>query len=354
MNRPTKCQRLFVKKPWPKSATTSCRHAGPKPCPEKKLLGKRRHTRDRLPVAYWLKKRANKRHVGTRYPLVGTTAGTTSAPQRCHINVYPQVRVHTCQKHGDRGQEHKSRVWHSKKLSFSLLSVSRADHDFTAPLTGPLLRCNNAPTWLALNVSFKVLSYFCQIKRHAFYPTKRWRFSSKKRSDMPCFFSRNLCQIWAYNESSHPLVPPKTIVSCVNYFWTKQKKQTILAVNVCAKIGRKTATMKNKNGNDLSKLSFWKSAAKTIHWLFRHENVVCFSTYKHTSTESVRMYNVTFLKIWNVKTSVYVLTVGPKTSRYYRNKKEWMTRSHRSEKAFVFDINLNAHFLRDKWHEKSG
>ena len=41
---------------------------------------------------------------------------------------------------------------------------------------------------------------------------------------MPCFFRRNLCQIWAYNESSHPLVPPKTIVSCVNYFWTKQKK----------------------------------------------------------------------------------------------------------------------------------
>ena len=144
----------------------------------KQTLGKRRHTRDRLPSVYWLKKRANKRHVGTRYPLVGTTAGTTSAPQRCHINVYPQVRVHTCQKHGDRGQEHKSRVWHSKKLSFSLLSVSRADHDFTAPLTGPLLRCNNAPSWLALNVSFKVLSYFCQIKRHAFYPTKRWRFSS--------------------------------------------------------------------------------------------------------------------------------------------------------------------------------
>ena len=34
----------------------------------KKLLGKRRHTRDRLPVAYWLKKRANKRHEGTMYP----------------------------------------------------------------------------------------------------------------------------------------------------------------------------------------------------------------------------------------------------------------------------------------------
>ena len=68
MNRPTKCQRLFVKKPWPKSATTSCRHAGPKPCPEKKLLGKRRHTRDRLPVAYWLKKRADKRHEGPWYP----------------------------------------------------------------------------------------------------------------------------------------------------------------------------------------------------------------------------------------------------------------------------------------------
>ena len=66
------------------------------------------------------------------------------------------------------------------------------------------------------------------------------------------------------------------IDSCVNYFWTKQKKQTILAVNVCAKIGRKTATMKNQNGNDLSKLSFWKSAAKTINGLFRHENAVLF------------------------------------------------------------------------------
>lgn len=34
----------------------------------KKLLGKRRHTRDRLPVVYWLKKRAIKRHEGTLYP----------------------------------------------------------------------------------------------------------------------------------------------------------------------------------------------------------------------------------------------------------------------------------------------
>ena len=40
MNRPAKCQRLFVKKPRPKSATTSCRHAEPKPCPEKKRLEK--------------------------------------------------------------------------------------------------------------------------------------------------------------------------------------------------------------------------------------------------------------------------------------------------------------------------
>lgn len=40
MNRPTKSKRLFVKKPWPKSATTSCRHTGPKPRPEKKRLEK--------------------------------------------------------------------------------------------------------------------------------------------------------------------------------------------------------------------------------------------------------------------------------------------------------------------------
>lgn len=139
--------------------------------------------------------------VGTMDPHACTTAGTTSAPQRCHINVYPHLRVHTCQNHGSRGQEHKSRVWHSKKLSFSLLSVSRADHDFTAPLTGPLLQRNNAPSCLALNVPFKVLSYFCQIKRHAFYPTKRWRFSSKKCSDMPCFFRRNLGVQWIVTSS---------------------------------------------------------------------------------------------------------------------------------------------------------
>ena len=157
-------------------------------------------------------------------PHVGTTADATSASERCHINVYPHPRVHTCQNHGDGGQEHKSRVWHSKKLSFSLLSVSRADHDFTAPLTGPLLRCNNAPSWLALNVSFKVLSYFCQIKRHAFYPTKRWRFSSKKCSDMPCFFRQNLCQIWAYNESSHPLVLPKNSWQLCQLFFGPSKK----------------------------------------------------------------------------------------------------------------------------------
>lgn len=40
MNRPAKSKRLFVKKPRPKSATTSCRHTGPKPCPEKKRLEK--------------------------------------------------------------------------------------------------------------------------------------------------------------------------------------------------------------------------------------------------------------------------------------------------------------------------
>lgn len=308
MNRPTKCQRLFVKKPRPKSATTSCRHAGPKPCPEKNCLekddthvtvylscmgsknepinAKRVHgTLGRQGHAWnvtwgptWpLAGQGIQHHVGTRYPHAGTTAGTTSAPKRCHINVYPRVRVHTCQKEGDRGQEHKSRVWHSKKLSFSLLSVSRADHDFTAPLTGALLRCNNAPSCPALNVPFKVLSYFCQIKRHAFYPTKRWRFSSKKCSDMPWFFRRNLCQIWAYNESSHPLVPPKNSWQLCQLFLDQaKKKQTILAVNVCAKIGRKTATMKNQIGNDLSKLSFWKSTVKTIHWLFRHENAVLF------------------------------------------------------------------------------
>lgn len=40
MNRPTKSKRLFVKKPRPKSATTSCRHTGPKPRPEKNCLEK--------------------------------------------------------------------------------------------------------------------------------------------------------------------------------------------------------------------------------------------------------------------------------------------------------------------------
>ena len=74
----------------------------------------------------------------------------------------------------------------------------------------------------------------------------------KNAATCPAFLDK----IWAYNESSQPLDPPKIIVSCVNYFWTKRKKQTILAVNVCAKIGRKTATMKNQIGNDLSKLSF--------------------------------------------------------------------------------------------------
>ena len=280
-------------------------------------LGRQEHAWNVTWVPTWpLTGQGIQHHVGTMDPLVGTTADATSASERCHINVYPWVRVHTCQNHGSTGQEHKSRVWHSKKLSFSLLSVSRADHDFTAPLTCPLLRCNNAPTWLALNVPFKVLSYFCQIKRHAFYLTKRWRFSSEKRSDMPCFFRQNLCQIWAYNDSSHPLDPPKNNWQLCQLFLDQAKKQNMLAVNVCAKIGRKTATMKNQIGNDLSKLSFWKSTAKTIHGLFRHENAVYFSTYKHTSTKSVRMYNVTFLEIRNVKTSVYVLIIGPKTSRY--------------------------------------
>lgn len=130
-------------------------------------------------------------------------------------------------------------------------------------------------------------------------------------------FLDEICAKFGRTMNRHILLILRKIVdSCVNYFLDQAKKQNILAVNVCAKIGRKTATMKNKNGNDLSKLSFWKSAAKTIHWLFRHENAVFFLTYKHTSTKSVRMYNVPFLEIRNVKTSVYVLIVGPKTSRY--------------------------------------
>ena len=225
--------------------------------------------------------------VGTRYPRVGTTAGTTSAPERCHINVYPLVRVHTCQKEGNRGQEHKSRVWHSKKLSFSLLSVSRADHDFTAPLTGPLLRCNNAPSCLALNVSFKVLSYFCQIKRHAFYPTKRWRFSSKKRSDMPCFFRRNLCQIWAYNDSSHPLVPPKTIVSCVNYFWTKQKNKIYWPSTFAQKSDAKRLRWKIKSATIFQNCLFESQQPK--------QSIDCFVTkmsfvFQHTSIRQPNRY----------------------------------------------------------------
>ena len=251
MNRPTKCQRLFVKKPWPKSATTSCRHTGPKPCPEKKCLekddthvtvyqaligsknepinatrvpcslGRQGHAWNVTWVPTWPHTgQGIQSQVGTMDPHVGTTADATSASQRCHINVYPHPRVHTCQKEGPGGQEHKSRVWHSKKLSFSLLSVSRADHDFTAPLTGPLLQRNNAPTRLALNVPFKVLSYFCQIKRHAFYPTKRWRFSSKKRSDMPCIFRRNLCVQWIVTSSC----PSKNNCQLCQLFFGPSKK----------------------------------------------------------------------------------------------------------------------------------
>ena len=195
--------------------------------------------------------------------------------------------THTCQNHGSRGQEHKSRVWHSKKLSFSLLSVSRADHDFTAPLTGPLLRCNNAPPWLALNVSFKVLSYFCQIKRHAFYPTKRWRFSSKKRSDMPCFFRQNLCQIWAYNESSHPLVPPKTIVSCVNYFWTKQKNKIYWPSTFAQKSDAKRLRWKIKTATIFQNCLFESPQSK--------QSMDCFVTkmpfiFQHTSIRQPNRY----------------------------------------------------------------
>ena len=98
----------------------------------------------------------------------------------------------------------------------------------------------------------------------------------KNAATCPGFLDK-ICAKFGRTMNRHILLfLQKTIDSCVNYFWTKQKKQTILAVNVCAKIGRKTATMKNQIGNDLSKLSFWKSTAKTIHWLFRHENAVLF------------------------------------------------------------------------------
>lgn len=144
------------------------------------------------------------------------------------------------------------------------------------------------------------------------------------------------------------LILRKIIDSCVNYFWTKQKKQNILAVNVCAKIGRKTATMKNKTATIFQNCLFESPQPKQSMDCFVTKMPFFFSTYKHTSTKSVRMYNVTFLEIRNVKIRLYVLIVGPKTSRYYRNKEGLMTRSYRSEKAFVFDINLNARFLRDK------
>ena len=137
----------------------------------------------------------------------------------------------------------------------------------------------------------------------------------KNAATCPAFLDK-ICVKFGRTMNRHILLfLQKTIDSCVNYFLDQAKKQTILAVNVCAKIGRKTATMKNKNGNDLSKLSFWKSTVKTIHWLFRHENAVFFSTYKPPSAKSLRMYNVTFLEIRNVKTRLYALTFGPKRSR---------------------------------------
>ena len=78
----------------------------------------------------------------------------------------------------------------------------------------------------------------------------------KNAATCPAFLDK-ICAKFGRTMNRHIfLFLQKTIDSCVNYFWTKQKKQTILAVNVCAKIGRKTATRKNQIGNDLSKLSF--------------------------------------------------------------------------------------------------
>ena len=98
----------------------------------------------------------------------------------------------------------------------------------------------------------------------------------KNAATCPGFLDK-ICVKFGRTMNRHILLSlQKTIDSCVNYFLDQAKKQNIRAVNVCAKIGRKTATMKNQIGNDLSKLSFWKSAAKTINGLFRHENAVLF------------------------------------------------------------------------------
>lgn len=161
----------------------------------------------------------------------------------------------------------------------------------------------------------------------------------------------------------------KTIDSCVNYFWTKQKNKTYWPSTFAQKSDAKRLRWKIKTATIFQNCLFESPQPKQSMDCFVTKMPFYFSTYKHTSTKSLRMYNVTFLKIWNVKTSVYVLIVGPKRSRYYRNKKGLMTRSHWSEKAFDFDINETLTFCvtndmkkgsknhvqntRQKWHAKS-
>ena len=78
----------------------------------------------------------------------------------------------------------------------------------------------------------------------------------KNAATCPAFLDE-ICAKFGRTMNRHILLfLQKIIDSCVNCFLDQAKKQNILAVNVCVKIGRKTATMKNQIGNDLSKLSF--------------------------------------------------------------------------------------------------
>ena len=59
-------------------------------------LGRHEHAWNVTWVPTWpLEGQGIQSQVGTRYPRGGTTAGTTSAPKRCHINVYPWVWGYT-------------------------------------------------------------------------------------------------------------------------------------------------------------------------------------------------------------------------------------------------------------------
>ena len=137
----------------------------------------------------------------------------------------------------------------------------------------------------------------------------------KNAATCPAFLDE-ICAKFGRTMTRHILLSLQKQLSVVSIIFGPSKKTKYTGRQRLRKNRTQNGYDEKSNRQRSFKTVFLKVHSQNNPWIVSSRKCRFFSTYKHTSTKSVRMYNVTFLEIRNVKTSVYVLIIGPKTSRY--------------------------------------